>query len=137
METFKANGFTLIEVMITLAIAAIIAMIAIPTYTRYLEKSRRTEGQTALLELASKMERYYTLNHTYVGATLSNVNMPCASESGYYTLSMNNLSASTYTLIALPAGAQSSDSTCATLSITQAGVKSATGSASNLLQACW
>lgn len=133
----KAKGFSLIELLITLTIAGIIAMFAIPSYIQYLDKSRRAEGQTSLLELAAKMERYYTLNHTYATATLSNIGMPASTENSYYQVSLSNLSATTYTLSATPLSTQSNDTLCGTLSIDQSGLKSASGTATDKLKTCW
>lgn len=133
----KARGFSLIELMIVIVIIAIIATFAIPSYLHVLEKSRRAEAQTALMELATKMERYYTENHTYVGATLSNLNMPANTEDGFYALSLSNLAVNTYTLTATPQGTQTADTKCSAFSLNQLGQKTVSGSASSPLTECW
>lgn len=56
----RSNGFTLIELMITVAIVAILAVIAYPTYVDQVRKSRRTEARSMLLEVASRQERFFT-----------------------------------------------------------------------------
>ena len=66
----QLRGFTLIEVMIVVVIISILAAIAYPAYQSQLQQSRRIDAQTALLELAQYMERYYTTNGSYTGATL-------------------------------------------------------------------
>ncbi|WP_276968674.1 type IV pilin protein, partial [Metallibacterium scheffleri] len=58
-------GFTLIELMITLVVLAILTMIAVPIYEHQIEESRRTDARTALLELAEREERYYATNNAY------------------------------------------------------------------------
>jgi type IV pilus assembly protein PilE len=64
----RTRGFTLIEVMVTLAIVAILAAIAIPSYQEYVQRSRVTEAFATLSALRVKMEQYYQDNRTYVGA---------------------------------------------------------------------
>lgn len=61
----RQRGFTLIELLIAVVIIGIIASIAYPSYTRYVERSVRSDGQTALLQAASEMERCYSRNYTY------------------------------------------------------------------------
>lgn len=131
------RGFSLIELMIVVLIIGIIVTFAIPSYKHVLEKSRRAEAQSALMELAAKMERYYTENHSYVGATLSDLNMPANTENGFYTLSLSNLAASTYTLTATPQGTQTADTKCSAFSLNQLGQKTVSGTASSPLTECW
>lgn len=133
----KKNGFTLIELMIVVVIVGILTVIAIPSYTSYLEKARRSEAQTSLMELAAKIERFYSENHTYAGATLSALNMPTNTEDGHYVISLSNLSTSTYTLTATAQGGQASDTKCGNFSLNQLGQKSVSGSASDPLKTCW
>lgn len=67
----QQKGFTLIEVMIVVAIVAILSAIAIPSYTDYVRRSRLTEATAALSSMRVKMEQYYQDNRTYVGACLA------------------------------------------------------------------
>ncbi|MDX1634639.1 MAG: type IV pilin protein [Marinobacter sp.] len=64
------KGFTLLELMIVVAILGIIAAIAIPSYQQYVQNARATDAQGALMSLASRLERFHTQNSTYAGATL-------------------------------------------------------------------
>lgn len=64
----KMRGFTLIELMIVIAIVAILAGIGVPAYQNQVKKSKRSDAQAALLSFAAAMERYYTLNGTYAKA---------------------------------------------------------------------
>jgi type IV pilus assembly protein PilE len=61
----RGRGFSLIEVMIVLAIVSVLAVIAYPAYAGYITKSRRIEGQIALIEALQQQERFYTAHRTY------------------------------------------------------------------------
>lgn len=135
MQKKYINGFTLTELVIALAIVAILTAIAVPSYFSYVRSTRRADGQTALMDLALRMDRYFTENNTYVGATLANVNMNAASPEGYYTLQISGTTATTYNIQAAPTGAQASDTDCGTLTYNQLGQKGITGTTS--VDNCW
>ena len=90
----EPRGFTLMELMITLAIAAILASIAIPAYNSYILKSHRTEAKSALLDMASMEERYFSTTSSY-STTPSDFgysgNWPIVVGSGYYQIHEANL----------------------------------------------
>lgn len=65
MKTMKSAGFSLIEVMIVVAIIGIIAAYAYPSYQEQISKGQRTEGQTFLLDAMARQERFYSENNTY------------------------------------------------------------------------
>ena len=132
----RARGFTLIELVVTVAIVAILASIAYPSYLSQMQKSRRADGKAALMALSGKMERYFTERNTYATATVGGGGVyPATSESGYYILSFGTpRTTSAYTITATPTGAQSSDP-CGTLTLTSLGVKGVTGSQS--VSQCW
>ena len=133
-----AGGFTLIEVMIVVAIIAILAAVVLPAYQGSIRKARRTDARGALSMAAQCMERWNTQQNTYVGATFSTATiagtLPCqsTSESGYYGLVASNLTATTFTVTATPVGDQAVDS-CGTYTLDQAGTR---GSAGPVTQ-CW
>lgn len=137
MAHHHTRGFTLIELMIALVIVATLAGLAFPSYQDSVIKSRRSEAKAALLDLQNRMERYFIDKNTYVGAcitgvgTCSTTNSVLGSpttENGYYTLSVGTPTATAYTLTATPQGAQTKDTKCRTLTLTNTGTKGVTGS---------
>lgn len=137
MTKHRTAGFTLIELMITVAIIAILAAIAYPSYQNHVTKTRRNAGAACLMEAAQFMERYYTTHMTYADASLPGTQ--CMNEiSDHYTIQLSGApTASAYTLQAVPKGVQASrDTKCKTLGLNQAGTKSEGGSASDASE-CW
>lgn len=131
MSTKQSRGFTLVEVMIVVAIVGILASIAYPNYQEFLRSARRADAQAALVELSQFMERRYTASGSYGNATCSNVTLPFSSapkdgNTTFYNLNLQSCNASDYTLRAVPTGAQSSDR-CGTLTLASSGVKGAGG----------
>lgn len=136
----RSGGFTLIEMMIVVAVIGILAAIAYPSYQEHVRKARRADAQTALLELAQFMERHYTANGKYltdanVAPTLPFSGAPKDGATKYYDLSFASApTASSYTLRAVPKGAMASD-TCGTLTLSNTGAKGQATGAS--LATCW
>ncbi|MDP4536852.1 type IV pilin protein [Alkalimonas collagenimarina] len=130
------HGMTLIEIMVVVAIVGIIAAIAYPAYQSQIERSYRTSATGCLFEMSHVMERYYTSEMSYVGATLPT--MQCQNDTAQrYSYSITNQAARTYTLTAVPQGVQATDD-CGTLTLTQAGQKGAAGGTDPaIVQKCW
>ncbi|GAB3305922.1 type IV pilin protein [Luteimonas notoginsengisoli] len=120
-------GFSLIEVMVVVAIIAILASIALPSYNEHVRKTRRAAGGACAVAASQQLERYYTVQLTYDGAPAGNVldNVCDPDTLKYYTIGriINAANPRVYSVTATPAGKQQGDS-CGTLSINQAGVKS-------------
>lgn len=145
----QTRGFTLIEVMITVVIVAILAAIAIPSYGRYVIRAHRSEGQALVVEAAARMERYYAQNFTYT-STVANLGMRntannvVSSDNGYYTLTITLNSDTTssdyasygpYLLTANAQGVQLKDTDCGNLTMSAQGAKGTTGSST--AAECW
>ena len=102
------NGFSLIEMMITILIISIVTVAAIYLFTDQIQRGRRIDAINALLSISLAEERYRSNNTTY--GTLTQVwGGVTTSAEGYYTLAISNVSATDYTITATPTGAQASD----------------------------
>ncbi len=135
------RGFTLIELLVTMAIVAILATIAVTSYTSQVQKSRRTDARSALLDLAGREEKLFSTNNAY-SATPSDLGYapvgtpwPISVGSGYYTVTVAVPTPTSYTITANPVGTQASDAACASLSVNQLGVQSSTGTGTTAT--CW
>ncbi|MGS2720299.1 type IV pilin protein [Paraglaciecola aestuariivivens] len=118
------KGLTLIELMIAIAIVGIIAVVAFPSFQGQVTDARRGEGITQLLQLQMQQESFRLENDSY--ATTAQLTLPA---SDYYTFSVENASATTYTLKAAAKGSQTKDSDCTPLTVDQSMNKSPA--------ACW
>jgi len=96
----SATGFTLIEVMITVAIVAILAAVAIPSYTDYITRSKIQEATSSLLAMRIKMEQYFQDQRTYIGACAAGTVAPLPAGLKYFTVGCSNQAATTYTVTA-------------------------------------
>ncbi len=145
MKRNTNSGFTLIELMVVVAILGIIISIGYPAYTDQVRKSRRAEGMGELLELADRMERHDSDQSTY-DQTLGGADMTAAAlwksttTNGYYTLSIDAGTTNVaFTARAAPTtkGKQNQDK-CGTFIVNSQGTKSLTGQASGYTnESCW
>lgn len=117
----KVHGFTLIELVITVAIVAILTAIAVPAYTDQVRKSRRADGKSVTLQMAQALERWHTVNNTYAGFTGSPMSSP-DDDNPHYVVTAGDLSVTTYTITSEPQGGQVEDK-CGTLTLNQAGAR--------------
>ena len=130
----KTRGFTLIELMIVIAILAIIVAVGYPSYMEHIKKSRRAEGMGQLLELADRMERAYSDGGTYP-TVISEVYV-ATTDGGFYTLSIVSANNVSFTVSAAPTSlGRQNDDKCETFTLTSLGQKSVTGSVPN--SHCW
>ena len=141
----KADGFTLIEVMIVVAVIAIVAAIGYPSYINSVVKTKRAAAEGCVSQYATYMERFYTQNLRYDKDTAGNDNpvvgnaptltLDCAgpqNSGADYDIRVAAPTQGTYTITATPKGAQlSRDTTCGALGLEQAGAKTPSTSG------CW
>lgn len=130
-------GFSLIELMIVIMIIAILAGIAYPAYRSYTLKSRRADAMTALLQDQMILERCYAQNFSYSASCTALPAYPHNSSQAYYSITLSNLGASTYTLTATAIGGQALDTTCSSLSVDQTNTKTASDASKGAQNSCW
>ncbi|WP_312256387.1 type IV pilin protein [Stutzerimonas nitrititolerans] len=138
----QAKGFTLIELMIVVGIVGILAAIAYPNYTEYVQRGNRSEGQALLSDAAASQERFFSQNNSYVttAADIAKLGMrntsgtTVTSDTGKYTLTVaTSANDGGYTLTATQ---HFGDATCGNLTLNALGVKGRTGSEKTVEQ-CW
>jgi len=144
----KTSGFTLVELMVTVAIVALLSTISISSYRRYLMRTNRTEATAALLQIQVGQEKFYLQNNSYA----SNANITTAAPTGlglvsvttlpggYYTLAITSTNlANGYTVTATPVSGkgQAQDAECTVFSVDQTGRKTALGGSTDTTAKCW
>lgn len=143
----RQAGFTLIELMIVIVIAGLLAGIAYPAYQGFLLKSGRSDGHAALTRIMQAQERFYSQNQTYTdnlgvgGLALGGAaNAAVISDEGRYSITAQACAVGTALnrcvhLLATATGAQTSDAQCENLGLNTQGVKTETGTGTT--QTCW
>jgi type IV pilus assembly protein PilE len=132
------NGFSLVELMVAVAIVGILAAIAIPSYMAYTHKANRTDATRTMTLDAQGLERCYSQNFTYLTCATPAVGTT-VSPQGYYNVTITIPNASSFTISAAPIAApQLSDSACQTFTLNSGGTQGATDSGMNPnTQTCW
>lgn len=135
------SGFTLIEMLITVVIVSILAGMAIPSYTRYIERGNRSEGSALLSEAAAKQEQYFSQNNSYITLAIDLAKLKLrtypggvTSPTGKYTLQVSSVANDGgYTLTAIPTF---TDIDCRNLTLDAIGNKGRTGTGLTIAE-CW
>lgn len=147
MKKTNETGFTLVELMITVAVIGILAAIAYPSYTQYVQRASRAEARSILLENAQLLERNFTTTNRYDdikqdgtgGAPTIIATSPKSGTKKYdITVAYGAAPAQTFELSAAPTGSMTGDS-CGTLKLTNTGLQGAAGvwSPNAPVPGCW
>lgn len=131
-----ACGMTLIELMIVVAVVALLGVVALPAYQNSVRKAHRVEAKAKLTEWAQRLERFYTENNRYNAPGAAGT-APAAGTSDHYTLelTLNDAAPNAYTIKAIPQGAQASDA-CGSFTLDEKGTRGVTGGSLGVPD-CW
>lgn len=131
------RGFSLMELMIAVAVMAILTVIAYPSYNNYIASAKRAEAKATLLEAAQYLERQFTAEGNYDGGILASAGLATLPKEGgeaYYNLALN-ASGGRYTLTAIPTGSMNGDP-CGLLTLDQGGQQGVSGATMTAAE-CW
>lgn len=143
MNHRNSKGFTLVELMVTVAVVAILASIALPAYTNFTRQANRTDATKTLQLAAQSLERCYSQRFTYlacnVNGTVVNNGSTMNTPNLYYQITFAIPDRQDYTLTAVPIAApQTNDTQCAQFTLSGTGAQTAQNNlAANTTQACW
>ena len=129
------KGFTLIEVMIVVAIVGILSAIAYPSYAEYIRRGHRAEARAGLLQGAQWLERAATATGTYPLTAAFPATLQTVPNNRYDIAAVSN--GTTFTLTATPKGAQTGDK-CGNYTLTNTGLRGANGATTgDIVTECW
>jgi type IV pilus assembly protein PilE len=146
LSSRRIGGFTLVELMITVVVLAIIVGIAVPSYQQQVRKSRRADARNALLDLAGREERFLSISNSYsqTPADMGYATFPVTVNNGYYQLTVAVPDPAqpgvtpSYIITATYFGPQVADTDCAQFTVNQLGQQAAlTAGAAVNTATCW
>ena len=138
---YRQAGFSLVELLVVLVIMGVLSALALPGYSRYVQRGNRTEVMAALLEAQHFMERYYSVNGQYLSPANAVPMLPQRLQgipsqgTVRYQLSVREATANSYLLQAVPEGSMADD-VCGSLTINQTGLRGVLNS-TNSVSECW
>ncbi|MBX2839924.1 MAG: prepilin-type N-terminal cleavage/methylation domain-containing protein [Gammaproteobacteria bacterium] len=138
LNRVSQSGFTLIEVLIVIAIVGILLAFAVPSYQAFMTDARRSDALVVLQEVAGEQQKFFTENNRFANdLTELGYDAAQASPEGHYTVTATTPVATSFVLTAAPVagGPQAGDTECGSFTLDSAGVKGITGSSS--VAHCW
>ena len=138
---YRQAGFSLVELLVVLVIMGVLSALALPGYSRYVQRGNRTEVMAALLEAQHFMERYYSANGQYLSPAYAVPMLPQRLQriplqgTVRYQLSVREATVNSYLLQAVPEGSMAGD-VCGNLTINQTGLRGVLNSTHSVAE-CW
>ncbi len=130
------DGFSLIELLIALAIVSLLSVVGTPIYTQHVAHAHRLEALVAMNRVAAALEQYYAEHQSYIGATLQRLHQPSAIVQGRYLLRLKSLSLDNYLVSVRAINVQAEqDELCTEMTLDATGEKSVIGEGS--VNECW
>ena len=124
------HGFTLIETLVAMAIAAVLSSVALPSFEGQLQRARRADALTAVAQIQGAQERLRSRSTRY--GDLSDIGAAAATQAGHYTLQMISFDADGYAVLATATGAQARDTACRFMQARAVGMNVVYASGSDL-----
>jgi type IV pilus assembly protein PilE len=129
------RGFSLLEIMLTLFIMALLTALSVPVYSSYFMHQHRLAAETSLFKLATQLEKFYLQHDSYDKATLAELGFSTKTADQSYLLNIAKADNVRFELQAIPEGRQAKELICGTLTLSSQGEKGMTGKGA--VKDCW